>query len=227
MPPRPYNLIQNPELLRGIQSALGMHQQAPAPTLGETVQPVIVVADIASSPTTPPREEVLCFQHNVLTGVNFDFCMGIYNPAGSNVLARVNHFEAYATAFEQDMDIGVSTTAYFDASYPGSVNVGTIWFNDLRKTIGPPVALPTVQGRFFQINAAITLPQRMLARRFLPNLGGPIGITVGFPLFEPRNVILPPGTALHFINTGPLVAGDGARIYAAWTEEKIDLSLKR
>ena len=214
------NLIQAPELIARITSLLGMKQRSVAPTLNETLQPVIIAGDVTTLPEVQPAG-VLCRVQSVIGGPIIDYDLGLYNPATSNTMARVTYIELQAIQAIHEGVIGISTTAYHDVAYPFQNNVGVTVFRDLRRT-DPGLELPRLTPRFFGTATPITIPQRTIRNTYLNVFnGGDQVLESDAHVTERREIWVPPGWVLHFQNAQPLLPGDGIRGFFAWTEEPV------
>lgn len=91
-----HNLIQRPDLISRLQSFFGIRQAHVTPTLGTTISPVVLVADLTKEqlgtrhvpglPTTP----LLVAAHVVQAAVAAQFGrVLLFNPPGSNRIIRV------------------------------------------------------------------------------------------------------------------------------------------
>ena len=82
------NVIQKPELLRTMQQRLGVRQQHIAPTLGDTVLPVVILDDMTLQKAADVS--TLFARWNISTFGVGEFPGGyILNPKGSGVLIRI------------------------------------------------------------------------------------------------------------------------------------------
>jgi len=214
------NLIQRPDIASRLAKALGLVQMHIAPTLAETVQPVAIVANVSDTPPSPaPVDHVLSFVERTLDALAIDYNLGLFNPTGSNVIARVTHVELQAINSEHVIETGINTEAYHLAAYPGVTPTGTTFFRDIRKSVLPQLQVPRVVPVFFVIDGPISPPQRRMGRRLLRSESyaeSPRGYTR-----EHRELWIPPGWALGWQNTSPLVEGDGIRAMFAWSEEPV------
>ena len=84
------NKVQKPELIRALNTRLGLKQSHTIPTLGSELTPVIVVDDLTQQSVRP---EYWCGQFNTVTntgaGQNNWY---LWNPPGSGILVRPREY---------------------------------------------------------------------------------------------------------------------------------------
>lgn len=83
-----HNLIQKPDLLRGLQQATGVRQAHIVPSLADNVQPVIVIEDTRRFPGSKPYEFAGA-RHIAGDGAVNGPTIALSNPTGSGVVAHL------------------------------------------------------------------------------------------------------------------------------------------
>lgn len=84
------NKIQRPELIRALNTRLGLRQSHTTPTLGSELTPVIVVDDLTQQSVRP---EYWCAQFASITGqVGQAANWYLWNPPNSTILCRPKRF---------------------------------------------------------------------------------------------------------------------------------------
>jgi hypothetical protein len=193
-----FNLIQAPEIIGRLARALGVRQVHITPTLSETVQPVVMIADVSRTAGSGPGYGTFRGAASATLGAN-TFCrFALENPAGSGVLVNVRAWQTSGSA-AVTWGVGPTSTLLGGARSKQS--------DDLFQGGTLPVKFSTAQVAF-EITAAST------STAFWGLYTSGAAITN-----NPYNMLIPPGLAL---SVGLATAGVAAQVFVIsfeWTEE--------
>jgi len=193
------NLIQAPELIRSLQQSTGVKQGSIVPTLGEHVQPVIVLQDLARENQRVPWRYGLLFEVDA-TALG-PLLVSLFNPLTSKVLVTVKMLHVSIFVNGDDAKWWIDNTDYsLGAGVIGTPGRGT-------RKIGTQVASqnPTpVPGDLLKVptrsTAIATAASLVTAGQYLRTDNTDRVNTLDW--CPEGGIVLPPGSGLVFCHYG-------------------------
>lgn len=127
-----HNIIQNPEMLRALQTALGIRQMHTVPTLNEGVQPVVVIGDVSKALTSPVRTGIGSIESN---GGGGFYLHRFLNPSTSRKRIRMERLRVHSitSAATVRMSVCLGSIVGFTTDW-GAVDTFGIGFDE--STVG-------------------------------------------------------------------------------------------
>jgi len=117
-------VIQSPELIRRLQDAFGLRQAHIAPTLGDTILGVAIVADLSAAAVRPTRYVVGSVQQTIAT-INKRVVIGIHNRTNDQELV-IERLKIDTSSTSTPKRCFVTVARESDATTEGLINASTL-----------------------------------------------------------------------------------------------------
>jgi len=217
-----YNLVQAPELIRRMARRLGIRQQHITPTLNEGVQAIVLLDDMTQQQSETQLYAMGTGDGTAPDGVSLFSSVGLFNPLGSGIKARVTNIRAGYISTLNSAILGQLCLGRPAAGLPAGFTSsgGAKGFTDRTQTSAPSMGFTVTQlirGR--AIDALGAGPMAVICQ--LSPVGPLLGQKWQYPEIRLPQLWLAPGDLLVFQTPSILVGDILSPCSFQWYEEPL------